>query len=89
MMASQEIYDQINTHYGAEVARIRHEYATDIQTLRSRKVDLTVEEHLAKVEAVASLADGPDRIVIDAGRPYEQVLLDAKTAIWRALLEGR
>ena len=63
--------------------------ATDIQTLRSRKVDLTVEEHLAKVEAVASLADGPDRIVIDAGRPYEQVLLDAKTAIWRALLEGR
>lgn len=33
MMASQEIYDQINTHYGAEVARIRHEYATDIQTL--------------------------------------------------------
>jgi hypothetical protein len=27
-------------------------------------------------------------VMIDAGRPYEQVLLEAKTLIWKALREG-
>jgi len=62
---------------------------TDVDILRDRKLDLTVEEHHAKVDAIRSLAPGPGRIVIDAGMAYEQVLLDAKTAIWRAILEGR
>lgn len=60
---------------------------TDLQTLRDRKVDLTVEEHIAKVEAVETLTSGPGRVVIDVGLPYEQVLLAAKTSIWGVLSE--
>ncbi|HET7847381.1 MAG TPA: hypothetical protein VFL72_07805, partial [Acidimicrobiia bacterium] len=59
---------------------------TDLQTLRERKLDLGVEEHTAKVEAVHALAPGPGRVLIDAGPPYERVLLEAKTAIWEAIL---
>ena len=58
---------------------------TDLQTLRDRKLDLGVEEHTAKVEAVASLAPGPGRVTIDAGPPYERVLLEAKNAVWEVI----
>ena len=58
---------------------------TDLQTLRDRKLDLGVDEHTAKVEAVHALTAGPGRIVIDAGPPYERVLLEAKTAVWEAI----
>jgi hypothetical protein len=60
---------------------------TDLETLRDRKVDLTVEEHKAKVAAVRSLPPSPGRIVLDAGQPYADVLLDSKSAIWKALRE--
>jgi len=60
---------------------------TDLQTLRDRKIDLTVEEHLAKVEAVAQLEPAAGRVIIDAGEPYEKVLLEAKRAVWEALSE--
>jgi thymidylate kinase len=62
---------------------------TDLQTLRDRKIDLTVEEHTAKVAAVADLAASNSRVVIDAGQPYEDVLLAAQNAIWRAIRESR
>jgi thymidylate kinase len=62
---------------------------TSLQTLRDRKLDLTVEEHTPKVAAVETLQAGERRIVIDAGRPYQQVLLEAQTAIWKALRESR
>jgi hypothetical protein len=62
---------------------------TDLDTLRDRKLDLTIEEHTAKVEAVRHLTPGPGRVVIDAGPPYERVLLEAKTAIWKAIRESR
>ncbi len=55
---------------------------TDIDTLRARKIDLGMEEHQAKVKAVSALEQGPGRVVLDAGPPYERVLLEAKTAIW-------
>ena len=58
---------------------------TDLQTLRDRKLDLGVEEHTAKVEAVAKLTPGPGRVVIDAGPPYERVILEAKTAVWEVI----
>ena len=61
----------------------------DVDTLRRRKLDLTLEEHLDKVAAVDRLQPGPDRLVIDAGRPYDDVLLEAKTAVWKALRESR
>ncbi len=62
---------------------------TDLGTLRDRKLDLTLEEHTAKVEAVAGLTPGPGRVIIDAGPPYERVLLEAKAAVWEAILATR
>lgn len=58
---------------------------TRLETLRERKLDLTVEEHQAKVDAIQTLRPGPGRVVIDAGQPYEEVLLEAKVAVWEAL----
>jgi thymidylate kinase len=62
---------------------------TDLDTLRDRKLDLTIEEHIPKVKAVQSLPAREGRVFIDAGRPYEEVLLTAKTAIWESLRAGR
>ena len=62
---------------------------TDVEVLRGRKLDLTVEEHHQKVEAVRRLQPSPGRIVVDAARPYEEVLLVAKTSIWEAIVAGR
>ncbi|MEX1124495.1 MAG: hypothetical protein WEE53_02405 [Acidimicrobiia bacterium] len=62
---------------------------TNLQTLRDRKLDLTMEEHTAKVVAVDALTPNDHRVVVDAGRPYEEVLLEAKTTIWKALRESR
>jgi hypothetical protein len=61
----------------------------DVDTLRGRKLDLTLKEHQAKVDAVDLLAPATDRVVIDAGRPYDEVLLAAKAALWKRLCEGR
>jgi thymidylate kinase len=61
---------------------------TDIETLRARKSDLGLSEHEGKVLLVKSI-DASERIsVIDAGRPYPEVLLQAKQLIWRSLLEA-
>jgi hypothetical protein len=59
--------------------------AADLDVLRARKIDLGVEEHTAKVEAVAGLTEQPGRKLIDAGPPYERVLLEAKIAVWEAI----
>ena len=61
----------------------------DIEILRDRKLDLTLEEHTPKVAAVEGLTANDRRVVIDASHPYEDVLLGAKTAIWEALRESR
>lgn len=58
---------------------------TDIETLRARKLDLTFDEHLPKVEAVAALEPSDDREVVDAGLPYEEVLDRTKHLIWGRL----
>jgi hypothetical protein len=60
----------------------------DLETLRSRKEDLTREEHIPKVEAITRLEDDQDRARIDVTQPYEAVLADAKRAVWGALSEG-
>lgn len=60
-----------------------------LSTLRHRKLDLKIEEHAAKVEAVHALRSDDRLVVIDAGCPYEDVLLQAKQAIWTALREAR
>lgn len=59
-----------------------------METLRNRKSDITLAEHAAKVAAVQGLQARPDRIVIDATRPYDEVLLTAKTALWETVLAG-
>ena len=63
--------------------------STDLDTLRERKVDLSVEEHTPKAEAVQALEPGPGVVVIDAGRPYCDVLAEAQASVWRALIAGR
>lgn len=62
---------------------------TDLETLRRRKLDLGIDEHRAKVAAVAAVEPGEGRVVLDAGRPYDEVLLRAKTAIWKAIRASR
>ena len=62
---------------------------TDLDTLRSRKLDLTVEEHRPKVDAVNELEAGHGILIIDVGRPYDEVLMEAKASIWKELCETR
>lgn len=57
----------------------------DLKTLRSRQSNLREETHAEKARVVRSLDGHPKSHVIDAGRPYDNVLLDAKQAIWRHL----
>ena len=63
--------------------------STDLDTLRERKMDLSMEEHSAKAEAVQALEPGPGVVVIDAGKPYVDVLAEAQASVWRALRGGR
>ena len=62
---------------------------TDLEILRDRKLDLTLEEHTAKVEAVQVLTSEAGRVILDAGPPYERVLLEAKSAVWEAIRAPR
>jgi hypothetical protein len=58
-------------------------------TLRERKPDTPSGEHAAKAGAVLALDPRPGRTLLDADRPYNEVLLDAKRAVWRTLLVRR
>lgn len=62
---------------------------TDLTTLRDRKLDLTLDEHTPKVEAVATLSPGEGMVIVDAGRSYDEVFLEAKRAIWEAFRAPR
>jgi thymidylate kinase len=57
----------------------------DLEELRRRKSDLLAETHRLKAEAVNAVAASDSRIVVDAGQPYEKVLLAAKRVVWGAL----
>ena len=63
--------------------------STDLDTLRNRKVDLSVKQHIPKAEAVQALEPGPGVVVIDAGKPYVDVLAEAQASVWRALRGSR
>ena len=56
-----------------------------LETLRARKVDLDLETHRGKVEAVDGLAAQGRYRVLDAELPYPELLLEAKRAIWAIL----
>ena len=62
---------------------------TSVEVLRDRKLDLTLDEHVAKVEAVGALDESPARVTIDAALPYELVFAEAKGAVWEALVASR
>jgi hypothetical protein len=62
---------------------------TDLDTLRNRKVDLSVEEHTPKAEVVQALEPGPGMVVIDSDKPYVEIPAEAQASVWRALIGGR
>ncbi|WP_224957134.1 hypothetical protein [Geomonas subterranea] len=57
----------------------------DLEALRKRKADLPLEAHLQKVRAVNAIAEKGDTLAVDAMRGYQEVLLDVKRLVWRAL----
>lgn len=62
--------------------------AASVDTLHARKPETPLDELRAKVRAVDELvALGHDE-VLDAARPYEEVLLDAKRRVWYRLTDS-
>ena len=61
----------------------------DVDTLHDRKPNTPMPELRAKAAATRALAARSDVFALDAERPYEEVLLAAKTVIWGALSETR
>lgn len=57
----------------------------DLEELRQRKTDLDIETHTVKANAVNSLEASDTLVLIDANRPYDEVLLDLKRKIWQAM----
>ncbi len=57
----------------------------EIDELRKRKTDLSLEAHKIKALAVNNLKGGGAVELIDANRPYDEVLLDIKRRIWATL----
>jgi hypothetical protein len=58
-------------------------------TLRERKPDTPPGEHAAKAAAVLALNPRPGRTLLDADKPYNEILLAAKRTVWRTLLDSR
>jgi hypothetical protein len=56
-----------------------------LATLAERKPETPADEHAAKVEAVSALRQTATRTILDAERPYEEVLLRAKRVVWATL----
>ncbi len=57
----------------------------EIEELRRRKSDLPRATHALKAAAVNEIVTRDGLATIDANRPYEAVLLDAKRLIWASL----
>ena len=57
----------------------------DIEELRKRKSDLSLENHQLKAAAVNSIEANETIVLIDASKPYQDVLLQVKRLIWEIL----
>jgi deoxyadenosine/deoxycytidine kinase len=57
----------------------------DIKELRRRKDDLPLEYHKIKADAVNSLKSDLQTALIDANKPYSDVLLEVKKNIWELI----
>ena len=58
---------------------------TDIDELRKRKKDLDISLHIMKANAVNSIEELSNMRLINANRPYPEVLLELKNMIWYAM----
>lgn len=56
-----------------------------LEELRKRKTDLSLETHKIKAAAVNSISEQESLVLIDASKPYEDVLLQVKRLIWEIL----
>lgn len=57
----------------------------DIEELRKRKTDLEYATHRIKAQAVNGIKESAHIHLIDANRPYSEVVLDVKREIWKTL----
>lgn len=57
----------------------------DVEELRKRKTDLSLKDHKLKAAAVNDIEENETIVLIDASKPYEDVLLQAKRLIWEIL----
>ena len=75
----EEIYNLI------EDSDITFALQVELEELRRRKTDLDMETHTTKANAVNNLEANGSLVLIDANRPYDEVLLDLKRRIWNAI----
>jgi hypothetical protein len=57
----------------------------DINELRKRKKDLPFDYHKMKADAVNTVEADTHNFLVDANRPYSDVLLDLKKNIWKLI----
>ena len=74
-----DLYDQIQLPDRIFVLQV------DIDELRRRKTDLTLETHQLKAQAVNKLVGDETTILINANKSYDEVILEIKCLIWSEL----
>jgi thymidylate kinase len=57
----------------------------ELSVLRTRKMDLDLKTHQAKVDAINALQPNQVQAIIDASQPFSAVQLEAKRIIWDVL----
>jgi len=55
----------------------------EIDELRKRKTDIALDKHQLKATAVNSLTNEDPIVVINANKPYDEVLLEVKKLVWQ------
>ena len=60
----------------------------DINELRFRKDDLPLEYHKMKADAVNALKADMQTVLINANKPYSDVLLEVKKNIWELIRDS-
>ena len=58
----------------------------NLEDLRKRKSDLSYSNHEIKAQAVNSIKERGNVKIIDANKPYSEVLLNIKKIIWNQII---
>ena len=61
---------------------------SDLDTLRKRKNNITINEHSCKVEAINGIKNKNNIVRIDATRPYDEVIGNIKKITWGMINES-